>query len=196
MSRTALAQNLKRAFASITLLCLCSAVLAAPEKPSAPAERLYSVAEFNRLGAGVYWVEAYFVTWPGNPDHPPCNLYARCIDTVLVSDAPGERLCADEKVCVLADTLPTGRGIYRISRAWKWETRWGKTDSGDAFRFLMGSVDAFRRLYQEQESLLDKRLRLRIRVSVYNTNPRSGSYAFLEDFCAGADCEKPQGKGN
>jgi hypothetical protein len=168
--------NLKHALASIAVLfCLCSAVLAAPEKPSAPAERLYSVAEFNRLGAGVYWVEAYIAAqyYPSF-----CAYGRRCPPPfhALISDAPGARVCADEKVCFSASTFPIGQGSYY--RARYMETAPGRTDSGDAFRVLENG----------QYGLLnDQNVPMRLRIRVPDD---PGKFALLEDFCVGADCEK------
>ncbi|MDR3157986.1 MAG: hypothetical protein LBU11_03025 [Zoogloeaceae bacterium] len=169
------AVNLKRTLAAAALFCLCSTVLAAPENPpSAPAERLYSVAGLNRLGAGVHWVEAYIAAqyYPsfcadGGRCPPPFH--------ALIADAPGARVCADEKVCFLASASPIGKSAYY--RARYREAAPGQTDSGDAFRVL----ENWHGLLNDQ----DAPLRLRVRVP---DDP--GKFALLEDFCAGADCEK------
>jgi hypothetical protein len=177
MSRTASTPNLKRALAA-ALFCLCSAALAAPEKSSsAPAGRLYSVAEFNRLGAGVYWVEAYIAAL----DHPRCEPGGGWCPAIraLISDVPGERVCVDEKACVLTNTLPTGQKIYRVQYT---KAAPGKTDSGEAFRVLDNLPAGLKLSYSYGYNV---KIRLRIRVQ---NDP--GKSAILEDFCAGADCEK------
>jgi hypothetical protein len=174
--------DLKHALAAAALFCLCATALAAPENPSSvPAERLYSVAEFNRLGAGVYWVKAYIAALY----YPQCKPDSRCPPFyALISDAPGDRVCANEKICFLANILPAGQKIYRLQHM---KAAPGKADSGDAFRVLENWLG----LELPDGGHDAPRIRLRIRVQ---DDPEK--FAILEDFCAGADCEKAQGKGN
>jgi hypothetical protein len=194
MSRTALPPNLKRALAA-ALFCLCSATLAAPENPSsAPAERLYSVAEFNRLGAGVHWVEAYLVALRG----PQCEPGGECVSLLaLISSAPRSP-CENGKIDALMEASLRGPKNDWAKRVEIAQNELNQACPGHAFRLLDMSWETGRKLDREPENRQNGRLRfhLRIRTEGDSGTLPFGHFAILEDFCAKADCEKSQGKGN
>ncbi|MDR3157984.1 MAG: hypothetical protein LBU11_03015 [Zoogloeaceae bacterium] len=185
----------RRALASIAILfCFCSAVLAAPETPSsAPVEeadtRLYSLGEFNRLGAaGVYRVEAYLLTWM----YPQCKPGGECHPVLaLASDAP-RGACEKGKINAVRNAFYNGslevalNGLHQAC-------------PGRAFRLLdVPFVPVGKKLDQEPENRRNGRLRLRVRIRPKDSSIGlpSGRFAILEDFCVGADCEKAQEKGD
>jgi hypothetical protein len=190
LAMTKWAQNLKCAFAA-ALLCLCSAVLAAPENPpSAPAGKLdtrfYSLGEFNRLGAGVYWVEAYIVML----DYPQCKSPYACFPILaLISDAP-RGSCENGNIDALEKAFEGGE-MNSSKRKKAALNQLNKACSGNIFRLLkIKRASAGGRLFHESANRLNGRLRLRIRVqdgSDGSDASLSRNFALLEDFCAGAD---------
>ncbi|MDR1351191.1 MAG: hypothetical protein LBJ59_10550 [Zoogloeaceae bacterium] len=188
--------NLKRNLASVAaLFWFCSGVFAAPTTENLPSPpsgdvgaRLYSLDGFNRLGvvAGACRVEAYFVALV----YPQCKPGGRCFPVLaLISDAPRDRVRANENIRALMDVFHTGLRDDQLQRA---EAALNEAHSGYAFRVLDISSLVGTRLGNVfgNENPWDVRARMRIRARTENrTENDSRQLLVLEDFCAGADCE-------